>query len=63
MEKFEELKKLDEIDKAVNNLISISTDACHYLAEQKTMLAKDIAYDLSKAISKLKSTKNLAANK
>jgi len=63
MEKFEELKKLDEIDKAVNNLISVSTDACHYLAEQKTMLAKDIAYDLSKAISKLKSTKNLAANK
>ena len=54
MEKFEELKKLDEIDKAVNNLINVSTDACHYLAEQKTMLAKDIAYDLSKAISKLK---------
>ncbi len=54
MEEFEELKKLDEIDKAVNNLISVSTDASHYLAEQKTMLAKDIAYDLSKAISKLK---------
>ena len=50
----EELKKLDEIEKAANKLISASTDACHYLAEQKTMLAKDIAYDLSKAISTLK---------
>jgi len=50
----EGLKKLDEIEKSVNNLISVSTDACHYLAEQKTMLAKDIAYDLSKAITKVK---------
>ena len=61
----EELRKLDEIEKAVNNLISVSTDACHYLAEQKTMLAKDIAYDLSKTISALKKcleTENLQDN-
>jgi hypothetical protein len=37
----------------LNRLIEISKEACRFLSSEKNMFAKDIAYDLSKAISAL----------
>ena len=35
----------------LTRLLEISKEACRYLSAQKGMVAKDIAYDLSKSIS------------